>query len=83
MVLYVRPGAGQARGAWIVGRKVGSAVARNRARRLIREAWRTLAPLVNDGNDVVVVARSPFRGAKADDVTREIRSLLVRAGAMA
>ncbi len=82
MVLYVRPGAGQARAAWVVGRKIGSAVARNRARRLIREAWRTLAPGVNDGNDVVIVARSPLHGAKADDVTREIGSLLVRAGAM-
>lgn len=82
MVLYVRPGAGKARAAWVVGRKVGSAVARNRARRLIREAWRTLAPRVADRNDLVIVARPPLHGAKAHDVTREIGTLLVRAGAM-
>lgn len=82
MLLYVRPGAGQARAAWIVGRKVGSAVARNRARRLVREAWRRLAPEVNDGNDVVIVVRSPLHRAKAHDVTREVGSLLMQAGAM-
>jgi ribonuclease P protein component len=40
-----------------VPRSVGSAVARNRVKRLLREAWRELLPTVPGGNDYVLAAR--------------------------
>jgi len=40
-----------------VPRSVGSAVARNRVKRLLREAWRELLPTVPHGQDYVLAAR--------------------------
>jgi ribonuclease P protein component len=80
VVLYVAPGEGPSRAAWITGKRVGSAVARNRARRLLREAWIALAPVVRGGYDLVMVARGPFRKAGAPELTAEIEELLRRAG---
>ncbi len=79
VVLYVAPGDGSPRAAWVTGRRVGSAVARNRARRLLREAWRTLWTRVRDDHDVVLVARGPFGDAKAPELIEEIEDLLARA----
>jgi ribonuclease P protein component len=78
--VYVAPGEGPARAAWVTGRRVGGAVARNRARRILREAWRALAPGVEEGHDVVLVARGPFGRARAPELTEEIEELLRRAG---
>jgi ribonuclease P protein component len=82
VVLYRAPGAGPSRATWVAGRRVGGAVARNRARRLLREAWRQLWPRTTDGHDVVLVARGPFGRARAPDLVREIEDLLTRAGMM-
>jgi ribonuclease P protein component len=40
-----------------VPRSVGSAVARNRVKRLLREAWRELLPRIPAGQDYVLAAR--------------------------
>ena len=55
-------------------------MARNRARRLLREAWRAVAPGVEEGHDLVLVARGPFGRARAPEVIEEIEGLLRRAG---
>jgi ribonuclease P protein component len=80
--VYRAPGTGRSRAAWVAGRQVGGAVARNRARRLLREAWRQLWPRTTDGHDVVLVARGPFGRATAPDLAREIEDLLTRVGMM-
>jgi ribonuclease P protein component len=82
VVLYVAPGEGPARAAWVTGRTVGGAVARNRARRLLREAWRALAPEVEVGHDLVLVARGPFGRARVSELIEEIEGLLRRARLM-
>jgi ribonuclease P protein component len=40
-----------------VPRKLGTAVTRNRVKRRLREAWRSLASEVPTGRDIVLVAR--------------------------
>ncbi len=77
MVVFVAPGSGNV--AFVAGRRVGGAVTRNRARRILRAAWRELAPRVREGYDVAVVARGVIRGAKTRDLVAEMEELLVRA----
>jgi ribonuclease P protein component len=57
-------------------------VARNRARRLLREAWRVLSSRVTDGHELVLVARGPFDDPKASELIEEIEDLLTQAGVM-
>jgi ribonuclease P protein component len=56
-------------------RKVGGAVVRNRAKRLVREAFRATRDLWPGGIDVVVVVRSFRLESKLEDVVREWRSV--------
>lgn len=49
-------------------KKVGSAVQRNRAKRLIRAAWREVEPNVPYGWEIVFVARGKTTGAKMQQV---------------
>jgi ribonuclease P protein component len=62
--------------AFVAGRRVGGAVERNRARRILRAAWREVAPQVGDGYDIVLVARSGIRGSKTQDLVAEMTELL-------
>ncbi len=55
--VHMRGDAEATRVAFVAGRRVGSAVRRNRARRRLREAWRLMADRVRPGADVVLVAR--------------------------
>lgn len=76
VVLFVAPGSGGT--AVVATRRVGGAVERNRARRILRAAWRELAPRLEDGYDIVLVARQGIRGAKTQDLVAEMTELLLR-----
>jgi ribonuclease P protein component len=73
VVVFLAPGNG--RFAVIAGRKVGGAVQRNRARRVIRAAWQSAATQLPD-SDAVFVARACILGAKTQDLVGEMRNLL-------
>jgi ribonuclease P protein component len=55
-------------------RKIGGAVTRNRAKRLVREAFRVTSDLFPPGIDVVVIVRKPPGDMKTADVVAEWRS---------
>ncbi|MFR7484173.1 MAG: ribonuclease P protein component [Acutalibacter sp.] len=61
-------------------KKVGNAVQRNRSRRVIREAFRALAPRVRPGFDLVLVARGRTPYVKSTDVRRQLERQLQAAG---
>lgn len=60
-------------------RKVGNAVDRNRARRLLREAARHIYSEVADGWDIVLVARSKILSASEGQVESGLKLTLDRA----
>lgn len=49
------------------GKKIGNAVARNRAKRLIRLAYQKAEVRLPVGIDIVIVARSGILGVKSDE----------------
>ena len=61
------------------GKSVGTAVYRNRAKRLLREAMRTLIPNIASNLDLVLIARPGLVSATLDDTQRALQNLLQRA----
>ncbi|HUG88885.1 MAG TPA: ribonuclease P protein component [Actinomycetota bacterium] len=83
VTLYLAPAPDAPRVAVVTGRGIGGAVRRNRARRIIREAWGVLAPRLVDPADAVLVARPEIDGATTGDLIEEVENVLARAGVMA
>jgi ribonuclease P protein component len=81
LVLVARPNQlDTSRVAFVAGRRVGNAVARNRAKRLMREAARALYPRFDPGWDMVLVARRRILSMKTPQVESALASLARRAG---
>ena len=83
VVVYVLPSNGRAsRVGFSVSKKLGGGVARNRTRRVLQEATRQLVPLIADGYDVVVVARSRAAEASYWDVLEALKLAFRKAGVL-
>lgn len=76
VVLFAASGSGGL--ALIAGKKIGGAVQRNRARRVLRAALHEVAPQGLEGHDIVLVAREAIRDARTPDVISEMTELLAR-----
>ncbi len=61
------------------GKTTGTAVHRNRAKRLLREAMRPLLPLLASGWDLILIARPPLVTASLTDTRSALLNLLQRA----
>jgi ribonuclease P protein component len=61
------------------GRTVGTAVVRNRAKRLLREAMRPLIPQITPGLDLILIARPGLVSASLEDTRQALLALLQRA----
>jgi len=75
VVLYVRSTEGRLRLGVTTGRRFGRAVARNRAKRRLREAFRRLEGRLLDRGDVVLVARPQALTAGFSEIVAEMETL--------
>src|SRR5205823_4266941 len=75
MAVYVLPGGPGIRVGFVCGRRLGGAVSRNRARRLLREAWRSMADAVRAPVDVLFVGRGRLSEARLAPVQAEMRRI--------
>ena len=64
------------------GRRLGSAVVRNRVRRRLREALRVMAPSFQPGWDVLIIARPAIVAADHDALVGALQQTLVRGGVL-
>jgi len=61
---------------------VGTAVARNRAKRLLREAVRSQLPDIGAGWDLIFIARRSMVTAPLDQTREAVKQVLQRAGVL-
>ena len=81
LVTYVvRRRNGGVRTGVTTGKKVGNAVLRNRARRVIREAFRELEPQTRGNWEIIFVARTKTAHVKMQTVRRDMLAHLTSAG---
>lgn len=65
---------------FVVNRRLGNAVHRNKIKRRLREATRLRLPIIKPGFDVVFIARQPIRQADYWTVDQTVVELLAKAG---
>lgn len=67
------------------GKKIGGAVVRSRARRLMREAYRLIEDegFLLHGNLIVIAARARIADASMQDVQKDLRKCFSRVGLIA
>lgn len=80
VVYLVKNRAGVCRIGITTSKKIGNAVQRNRARRVIREAFRQIDTPINGNYDIVFVARTKTVYKKSTDIKDVMISLLSQAG---
>ena len=79
VLVYIKNQHDTSRFAFPASRKVGGAVQRNRARRLLRESVRSQLDQIKPGNDFLLIARTKTTKANFDDVSAAVDSLIQRA----
>jgi ribonuclease P protein component len=75
----VLPAGSASRVGVITGRRIGEAVARTRARRLLREAFRLHQPYLMQPVDLVLIARASIVGKKLAGVASDYVAALKKA----
>ena len=81
LVMYcMKNRAGICRIGITTGKKIGNAVERNRSRRIIREAFRSVVKDIDDGYDFVFVARSKTKYLKSNYIENVMREMMISNG---
>ena len=81
LVLIWTPGEpSEKRIGFAVGKKIGSAVTRNKAKRRLREAVTPLLPEIAPGCRLIFIARAPIAEVKFTEIESTVRRLVTKAG---
>ena len=83
VICYVSPNRlGKVRLGLTTSKKIGNAVARNRARRVLRAAFREVYPFIKPGFDIILVARTKTTFTKSTALTPILTAQLGKLGAL-
>ena len=79
VVYFLRNPLNHNRFGFCSGIKLGTAVRRNRYKRLLREASRSVAPLTLTGWDLIILARGAIKSADLSGIIHEYKQILGKA----
>lgn len=82
-LLLLRNTAQGLRVGYAVGKRQGKAHVRSRGRRILREAFRRLAPWITEDATIVLSLKDRALDAKATEIYRDLAALLRRKGLLA
>lgn len=79
-VLYIRENEekGPTRIGFAVSKKIGTAVVRNKIKRRLREAVRSLVPDIKDNYDIIIVARSRIKSISFFEIQKQMINIFNR-----
>lgn len=80
VLLYRKNGLSYNRKAFLASKKVGNSVCRNRARRLMKEAFRKTEAALPAGYDFLMIARQAILHQKCQQVEDSLRYLFKKSG---
>ena len=81
MVLaFLRNELDHSRFGFVVSKRLGKAVQRNKIKRRMREATRLRIPQIKPGFDLVFIARQPIRQASYAEIEQSLERLLKKSG---
>ncbi|MFC2028726.1 ribonuclease P protein component [Chloroflexota bacterium] len=76
VVVVLETGEPGTRVAVTAGKRIGGAVQRNRAKRLLREAMREVYPSITRGSDILLIARKSLLAAPLSELKNSLTKLL-------
>jgi ribonuclease P protein component len=80
LTLIAAKGSGALKLGIIVNSKFGGAVERNRVKRKIREAFRSVAGKFKENPEIVIIPKGSARRAKTPEILTDLSSITYRAG---
>ena len=80
LVLIYAPSKYALKAGFIVSKKIGNAVTRNKTRRRLKEAFRSLIPNLQENTNYIVIARAGIEELDFKEIKQSLIGVLSRAG---